>query len=117
MADKFSLQQALNQLKTEINKETGELTANKSKLTSLDAEKNKLDQDIRESLIERKKKEQEILVLVNTIEKSKKRISEIDREHKKVEDEIKSKTNDLTNKNNELKKTEEDLRNILNSKK
>lgn len=116
MANDFDLKRTLEQLQRDIQKETGELHAKQAAMTAMDAEKTKLENEVKSHETEKKKKEAELLALVRQIEQAESRLKDIKRDRPRLEAEVKNKTADLNTKGQELQKNQESLKNALAKK-
>jgi chromosome segregation ATPase len=118
MNNQINTARAIEQLKREIQKETADLLAKESALKTAEADKLKYNEVIKKNDVEVKKKEAEILVLVKGIQDAKSKMPEIERNIRKLTEEIARIKNEQVQKNQEMRKvqTEYDtaLRNAKN---
>lgn len=102
----MNLTQAIEQLKREIQKENSELTAKDSALKTAEAEKVKYNEIIAKDSVEVKKIESQILTLTRSIQEAKVKIPEIERNIRKLTEEIAKIRRDQQQKNEEIKKAQ-----------
>ncbi len=104
MNNQINTTQAIEQLKREIQRETTDLVAKENTLKTLEADKLKYTEVINKNDVEVKKKEAEILVLVKSIQDAKSKIPEIDRNIRKLTEEIAKIKREQVQKNQEMRR-------------
>jgi chromosome segregation ATPase len=118
MNNQINTAQAIEQLKREIQRETTDLVVKENTLKTSEADKLKYTEVINKNGVEVKKKEAEILVLVKSIQDAKSKIPEIDRNIRKLTEEIAKIKREQVQKNQEMRKIQNEydaaLRNSKN---
>lgn len=116
MANDFDLKRTLEQLQRDIQRETGELHTKQAAVATIAEEKTRLEKQKQIDIAEKNRMEVELPKLVRKINDTSKKISDIDREKPKLDNEIRIKTADLNKKGQELQKNQESLKNALAKK-
>lgn len=103
MQNPNDLKVTIEQLKRNIQQELQDLSAKESALKAKEAEKVKLEELVKNNNLEIRKKDVEILTMRRQIEQSKTKKNDLEREIRKMNDEIAKMKQDQQRKNIELR--------------